>query len=86
MSEISALVPIEQKTVIFYDDQITAVLVTEDSRQTVYIPIKPICDHLGVTWPSQNNRIHRDPVLSKKAKGVFITNSTLAESTLLTKK
>ena len=75
MSKSNALVPIEQKTVLFYNDEITAVLVTEHNHKIIYVPIKPICERLGVTWPSQNNRIRRDPVLSKKAKGVFITNT-----------
>jgi hypothetical protein len=75
MSENNALIPLEQKTVIFYDDEVTAVLVEQDGRQTVYVPIRPICEFLGVDWRSQYNRIRRDPVLSKYFTGVVITTT-----------
>jgi len=39
---------VEQKTVIFYEDEITAVVVDEDGRQQVYVPLRPICDYLGL--------------------------------------
>ena len=72
MSE-KALQPLEQKTVIFYDDEITAVLVAEDKRQEVYVPVRPICDFLGIDWSSQRRRINRDPVLSEVTMSVVIT-------------
>lgn len=75
MSEAKTLAVVEQRTIIFYDDEIVAVVVEEDASHQVYVPLRPICDALGVTWPSQLNRIKRDPVLSKRLKGVFITNT-----------
>lgn len=36
---------VEQKTVLFYEDEITAVRVADG---TISVPIRPICDHLGV--------------------------------------
>jgi hypothetical protein len=75
MSKEQALVPVEEKRVVFYEDEIAAVLVETAAERQIFIPIKPICDQLGVTWPSQLNRIRRDPVLSRKIKGVFITNT-----------
>jgi len=72
MSE-KTLQPLEQKTVIFYDDEITAVLVAEDERQEVYVPVRPICDFLGIDWSSQRRRINRDPVLSEVTMSVVIT-------------
>jgi len=68
---MSALQPAEQKTVLFYDDEITAVRL-EDGR--VYIPIRPICDTLGLAWSSQLQRIRRDPVLNDELLSVFVTN------------
>lgn len=68
-----ALDPIEQKTVTFYDDEITAVLVDENGRQAVYVPVKPICDHLGVNWDGQRQRIRRDMVLNDVAMSAVIT-------------
>jgi hypothetical protein len=78
MSNESALVPVEQKAIIFYDDEITAVLVEIDNRQMVYVPLKPICDFLGVDWDGQRQRIHRDPVLSEFVKGAVITTAPSA--------
>ncbi|MBX3059141.1 MAG: ORF6C domain-containing protein [Anaerolineae bacterium] len=75
MKNDSVLEPIEQQRVIFYEDEITAVLVQSGGKPQIFIPLKPICDRLGVTWPSQLNRINRDPVLSKKLKGIFIMNT-----------
>lgn len=46
--ESSTLVPVEERTVVFYEDQLTAILVQEDDRQQVYVPLRPICDYLGV--------------------------------------
>lgn len=68
-----ALQPIEQKTVIFYDDEITAVVVDVDGEQVVYVPLRPICEYLGVTWQGQLQRIKRDPVLSEVASSVNVT-------------
>jgi hypothetical protein len=65
---------IEQKTVEFYGDEIIAVR-AKDGR--VYVPVRPICDLLGVSWSSQQNRINRDEVLSTVATNisVFVTNT-----------
>jgi hypothetical protein len=70
-----ALVPVEQKQVIFYEDEITAVLVKAGDQQEVYVPLRPICDLLGIDWRSQYRRIQRDPVLSKYMAGVVITTT-----------
>lgn len=63
------LVPTEQKQVLFYDDEVTAVRV----ENMVYVPIRPICDYLGVDWSAQLQRIRRDPVLSEEMSGVVVT-------------
>lgn len=72
-----ALQPVEQKTVLFYDDEITAVRL-QDGR--VYIPLRPVCDLLGIDWSAQRQRINRDPILSEVVSGVVVTPSPLAES------
>ena len=73
MSAEQALVPIEQKTVNFQGDDITAVLVKIDGSEQVYVPVKPICDYLGVDWPSQYQRIRRDAVLSGEILSIVVT-------------
>jgi hypothetical protein len=69
MSE-NALEVVEQKQISFYEDEIT-VLVTEDG--TVYVPIRPICNLLGIAWTAQRLRINRDPVLSEVARPMIVT-------------
>ena len=74
MDKNKSLTPIKQKQVVFYDDEITAVLVASaDSGQTVYVPVRPICDYLGIDWSSQLRRINRDPVLGEAGMSVVIT-------------
>lgn len=72
-SESQGLVPVEQKQVLFYEDEITAVLVRVDGQEEVFVPIRPICDFLGVAWAAQRRRINRDPVLSNEVRGVTVT-------------
>jgi hypothetical protein len=75
-----ALVPVEQRTVEFYEDKITAALTEEGEERQVYVPIRPICDLLGVDWSAQRQRINRDPVLSDVVSGVVITPTPLDEN------
>jgi hypothetical protein len=73
--ESKALVPVEEKRVDVYGDEVPAVLVQADeSGQTiVYVPVRPICDYLGVAWSAQRLRINRDPVLSETTERVIVT-------------
>jgi DNA-directed RNA polymerase beta' subunit len=73
MSESKALVPVEQKAVEFYDDEIVAVRVDDG---TVLVPIRPICDLLGLNWSGQRQRIMRDAVLSKKTQPCVVVTHT----------
>ena len=75
-----ALVPIEQKQVLFYDDEVTAVLVQLEDEQQIYIPLRPICEYLGLNWSAQTRRIRRDPVLSKWTRFVAITATNSIEA------
>ena len=65
-----ALLPIEQKQVLFYDDEVTAVRMDNGS---IYVPIRPLCDYLGVSWQGQHRRIMDDAVLSDTVMSVNIT-------------
>ncbi|HEX6384591.1 MAG TPA: phage antirepressor N-terminal domain-containing protein [Anaerolineae bacterium] len=75
MSEEQALVPIEQKTVNFQGDDVTAVLVETERGEQVFVPVRPICDFLGVSWTGQIERINRDPVLSEVVSTVRVTRT-----------
>lgn len=55
------LVPVREETVNFYGDELAAAQM-EDG--TIMVPLRPIAEALGLTWPSQTQRVRRDPVLS----------------------
>ena len=70
LSDDKALVPIEQKIVSFYEDRIIALRMVSGE---VFVPIRPVCDHLGVTLAGQRERINRDPVLSEEVTSISVT-------------
>lgn len=74
--ESKALIPVEQKVVEFYGDKLTAVLVDVEGHSVIYIPVRPICDFLGVDWSSQRQRINRDPVLSPEFIPCVVVTTT----------
>lgn len=68
------LAPLDARTIEFHGDRLTAVLASgEDGQPTVYVPVRPLVEYLGLAWPPQYQRIRRDPVLSEAAKGVIVT-------------
>jgi hypothetical protein len=72
------LTPAEEKTIIFYDDELTAVRLENGE---VYVPVRRLCDNLGVDWSAQRQRLSRDEVLKDALKGVVITTTpSLADS------
>ena len=70
MDESKMMVSVEQREVTFYSGIIVAVRLASGE---VFVPIRPICDQLGVTIQGQLQRIRRDPVLSEVATPVNIT-------------
>lgn len=66
-----ALIPQEQKAVDFYGDELVAVLINGEPL----IPVRPICDYLGVSWAGQRERILRDAVLSEAVSTVRVTRT-----------
>ncbi len=69
------IILIEQRTVIFYGDEITIVQGEQDGNRVVFVPIRPITRLVGVDWDAQRRRIQRDPVLSEVAQGVVVTTT-----------
>jgi hypothetical protein len=67
------LAPIEERIVEFYNDPLFAVVVEVAGQRQVFIPLKPICDYLGLDWSAQYRRVHRNPVLSVEAKLIAVT-------------
>lgn len=68
-----ALVPVDERIVSFYDDEIRLVLIQDGDQQKAYVPVKPICEFLGVAWSPQLRRINRDPILSEVTSSVTVT-------------
>jgi hypothetical protein len=66
MNESVELEPVEQKTVIFYGDELVAVR-TNDNH--VYVSVRHLCDALGLDRPSQVRRIKRNEVLADGYQG-----------------
>lgn len=75
MTEEKALISREQKQILFYEDQITAVVVESGVSQQIFVPLRPICDALGLSWSGQRDRIARDAVLSEVVTGVRVTRT-----------
>lgn len=74
-----ALMPTIQKEVTFYSDTIIAVQLENGD---VYVPIRPICDNLGLTLAGQRERINRDPVLAEAVLSVSVTLTQQAREML----
>jgi hypothetical protein len=66
MSDETTLIPVEQKEVLFYDDQLIAVRAYDNH---VYVAIGQLCDALGLDRASQTRRIRGDDVLADGYRG-----------------
>ncbi len=63
----SALTPTEQKTVLFYDDELTAVRADSD----IYVSIPQMCGSLGLDTQAQRRRMERHEIM---AEGIGVAN------------
>lgn len=70
MSDETTLTVIEQREIGFYEDRISALKV-EDG--TIYVPLRPICELIGVDWAGQARKLNNDPVLSEVSASVDLT-------------
>jgi len=62
------IVPVREKEVDLYGDVILAAQSGDDS---IWVPLRPLSDHLGLNWSGARQRVNRDPVLST-AQGMCI--------------
>jgi hypothetical protein len=58
---MSALTPTEQKTVLFYDDELTAVRADSD----IYVSIPQMCGSLGLDTQAQRRRMERHEIMAE---------------------
>jgi hypothetical protein len=66
----AAIVPVEQRAIDFYGDELVAV---RDEDGTVWVPVRRLCEALGVSRSGQIERIQRDPVLSDEVRTSRVT-------------
>jgi hypothetical protein len=62
MESRKELIPIEDRTVDFYGDEIRGVLVTRTTKAEFYVPLRQLGDYLGICHTGQRKRINGDPV------------------------
>ena len=77
--EQTALVPVREQTVAFYGD---AILAAQTADETVWVPLRPISDHLGLNWSGQRQRLNRDPVLAPM-QGVCVIHTPTGPQPML---
>ncbi len=79
MEKETALIPIDERIIDFYGDEITTALVKIEDHTQMYIPVRPICEYLGLSWSGQRERILRDPLLAKEKEFVRVTRTNSSE-------
>ena len=75
MVDSSSLIPVEERTIDFHGDPVTAVLVPGDPQPEIYVPVRPLCEYLGLAWSGQYERLKRDPVLDESLRFVRVTRT-----------
>lgn len=70
MNNSKQIIVVEQREVAFHGDAIMAVLAEGGE---VYVPIRPICEALGVQWAAQRKRINRDAVLQDELINISVS-------------
>ena len=74
MTSEQALTPIEEKTIIFYNDELTAVKLETGE---IFVPVARLCDNLGLSWPGQRERINRHEVMSEALMRIRVTRTLI---------
>ena len=74
MSQSRAIVPTDERAVDFYGDELRVYVLDGEPC----VPLRPICDFLGVSWSGQSERIKRDAVLSEAVRFVRVTRTNTA--------
>ena len=78
MTDAGSLIPLEERTVDFYGDALVAALVRVHEQPEIYVPLRPICEYLGLNWSGQLQRLRRDEVLREALQFVCITHTNPA--------
>ncbi len=73
-SEEQAIVPIREAQVEFYGDTLIAV---EAPDGVILVPLRPICEYLGLSWNGQRERARRNPALADALRFARLTKGGL---------
>ncbi len=63
-----ALVPVDQRQVALVDGSEVLAVRAEDG--TIYLPLRPMCESLGLSYRPQRRRIARDPALEEGMRDI----------------
>src|SRR5690349_6707139 len=66
----AALVPVQERTVLFYGDNIP---VAQAADGELYVPLRPLTDFLGLDASAQRRRVARNRILQRRARDVSFT-------------
>ncbi len=75
-NEPAAIVPVREQTVDFYGDRLP---VAQLADETILVPLRPLCEYLGIDWSSQAKRLRRDPVLGPAVRSVVMMTTDRGE-------
>lgn len=74
--ENKAMAPVEERIVEFYGDEIKGVVIRpHPAERQIFIPVRPLCEFLGVNWSTQRRRIINDAVLSREVEMIMISTA-----------
>jgi hypothetical protein len=73
--EAQAIIPVDERAIDFYGDAVIGVIIEEGGERRIYVPVRPICDYLGLSWSAQFERIKRDDVLAESVRFVRVTRT-----------
>jgi hypothetical protein len=78
MADEVTLVPEDVRVIEFYGDVINGALVRIADEVRVYVPLRPLCEFLGLSWSGQRERTMRDEVLADVVRFVRVTRTNSA--------
>ncbi len=64
----AVLNPVEQRTVVLTPDGDDEILAARTEASEIYLPIRPICAALGVSWTTQYRKVRADDVLMESVR------------------
>jgi hypothetical protein len=79
-NERTALVPVREAQVEFYGDSLAAAQLADG---TILVPVRPLCEYLGLTWSGQFERLKQNPVLSEALQIVRVTRTNAGDPNVL---